>query len=117
MPGTTTANAINAGIPEARFQCEGAAGGLGVAGGLPVNRMDAFHFRDNTGGYRPPLELYYAELVEQGTQWNGFFCQRCLESFGKKPGKRPSLLTIIEERIEQNQREANDKLTRALRIK
>ena len=75
------------------------------------------HFRDNTGGYHRPSELYYAELVEEDTQWNGYFCQKCLEAFGKKPGKRPSLLKVIKERIEQNQREANDKLTRALRIK
>ena len=80
--------------------------------------MEAVHFQDNTGGYRPPLELYYAELVEdEDTQWNGYFCQECLESFGKKPGNRTSLLKVIEEWIEQNQREANDKLTRALRIK
>ena len=45
------------------------------------------------------------------------FCQECLEAFGKKPGKRPSLLKVIEERIEQHQREANEKLTRALRMK
>ena len=80
--------------------------------------MEAIHFQDKTGGYRPPSELYYAELVEEeDTQWNGYFCQKCLEAFGKKPGRRPSLLTVIEERIEQNQREANDKLTRALRFK
>ncbi len=58
MPGTTTTKAINAGIPEARFQCEGAAGGL------TADRMDAIHFRDDTGGYRPPSELYHAEPVE-----------------------------------------------------
>ena len=114
IPRTTTTNAINTriiAIPEARFQCEGAEGTL------TADRMEAIHFQDNTGGYRPPLELYYAELVEEKNQWNGFFCQGCLEAFGKKPGKRPSLLRVIEERIEQNQRETNDKLTRALRIK
>ena len=108
MPRT---NAINLGIPEARYQCEGAEGTL------TVDRMEAIHFQDKTGGYRPPLELYYAELVEEKNQWNGYFCQECLESFGKKLGKRPSLLKVIKERIEQNQREANDKLTRALRFK
>ena len=62
MPGTTTNNAISAGIPEARFQCEGAEGTL------TADRMKAIHFQDNTGGYRPPLELYYAELVEKKNQ-------------------------------------------------
>ena len=111
MPRTNAISPINAGIPEARFQCEGAEGTL------TADRMEAIHFQDNTGGYRPPLELYYAELVEKDTQWNGYFCLECLESFGKKPGKRTSLLKVIEEQIEQNQREANDKLTRALRFK
>ena len=125
MPRTTTTNAVehidlralcelaerNAGIPEPRFQCEGAQGTI------TADRMEAIHFQDKTGGYHRPSELYYAELVERDTQWNGYFCQECLESFGKKPGKRLSLLKVIKERIEQNQREANDKLTRALRIK
>ena len=112
MPGTATTKAINVGMmPEARFQCEGAAGTL------TADRMDAVHFRDDTGGYRPPSELYHAELVEEDTQWNGFFCQECLEAFGKKPGKRPSLLKVIEERIEQHQREINEKFIRALRMK
>ena len=99
------------GYPRARFQCEGGQGTL------TADRMEAIHFQDKTGGYRRPSELYYAELVEEKNQWNGYFCQECLESFGKKPGKRPSLLKVIKERIEQNQREANNKLTRALRIK
>ena len=84
---------------------------------ITADRMEAIHFQDKTGGYHRPSELYYVELVEEKNQWNGYFCQECLESFGKKLGKRPSLLTVIEGRIEQNQREANDKLTRVLRFK
>ena len=49
MPETATTKAINVGMmPEARFQCEGAAGTL------TADRMDAVHFRDDTGGYHPP---------------------------------------------------------------
>ena len=63
-------------LPGPRFRCEG------PEAQLPDS--EDIHLYDETGGYRPPGELHYAELLDQEQElftW-GFFCNECLEANG-----------------------------------
>ena len=77
-------------IPEPRFICEGAEFGL------------------HDEGCRPPEDLYYDELVEKEpkTESHGFFCQDCIETFGRKTTNKTTLKQAIREQMEEQMRKA-----------
>ena len=74
--------------PPAHYRCESADFG--------AEKTSDVHFRDDDGGFLRPADLYYAELVEFDTECSGFFCQTCIERFGKKHGHRPTLAAFLE---------------------
>ena len=47
-------------------------------------------------GFLRPADLYYADLTEEETTCSGFFCESCIERFGKKHGHRPTLAAFLE---------------------
>ena len=91
-------------IPEPRFQCARVDFGAAV--------LAEIHFRSEDGGHYPPSELYYAELAEKETEteYRGFYCQECLSAFGKKTGRRTTLLEAIRNRMQEQQRRSLEAL-------
>ena len=74
--------------PPAFYRCESVDFG--------AEKTSDVHFRDEDGGFLRPADLYYAELTEEPTTCSGFFCQTCIERFGKKHGHRPTLAAFLE---------------------
>ena len=74
--------------PPAYYRCESTDFG--------AEKTSDVHFRDEDGGFLRPDDLYYAELVEFETKCSGFFCETCIERFGKKHGHRPTLAAFLE---------------------
>ena len=93
-------------LPEPRFQCAGIDFG--------AMALAAIHFRAEDGGHYPPSELYYAELVERETETEcrGFYCEQCLAAFGKKTGKRQTLLKAAESLMQEQQQKSLKELKR-----
>ena len=65
--------------PEPRYQCEG-------AGTHPPDPCVEVHHGDREAGYLRPQDLWFFQLSQQDTQWNGFFCQPCVEAVEKYGG-------------------------------
>ena len=58
--------------------------------------------------WRLPEDLYYDELVEKAsnTESHGFFCQNCIEAFGRKTTNKTTLKQAIREQMEEQLRKA-----------
>ena len=93
--------------PAAHYRCES-------TGFLGPDKTSDVHFRDDDGGFLRPDDLYYAELVEFDTQWNGFFCESCIERFGKKHGHRPTLAAFLDAKATQQVADLGKKLYETL---
>ncbi len=95
---------IRALLPEPRFQCAGIDFGAAALAGI--------HFRTDDAGHYPPSELHYAELVdrEMETECRGFYCEQCLTAFGKKTGRRTTLLKAAWDQMQEQQRKSLDEL-------
>ena len=95
---TRKTNALAMRIPEPRFICESVEFGAAATSEI--------HFHDE--GYRPPADLYYDELVERETETesHGFFCQDCIEAFGRKTTNKTTLKQAIREQMEEQLRKA-----------
>ena len=74
--------------PPAYYRCESMF--------LGPNKTEDVHFRDDEGGFLRPADLYYADLTEDDATCSGFFCETCIERFGKKHGHRPTLAAFLE---------------------
>ena len=74
--------------PQAYYRCESTYFG--------PDKTEDVHFRDEDGGFLRPADLYYADLTEEETTFSGFFCETCIERFGKKHGHRPTLAAFLE---------------------
>ena len=80
-------------LPGPRFRCEGPEAQLSQA--------EDIHLDDETGGYRLPGELHYAEIQDEEQElltW-GFFCSECLETNGQDAQGKPSLTEVAQERL------------------
>ena len=103
--------AITAPLPEPCFQCAGIEFG--------AEALAEIHFRTDNGGYYPSSELYYAELVEKETEaecW-GFYCEECLAAFGKKTGRRTTLLQVTWDQIREQQKKSLEELKKVTRYR
>ena len=74
--------------PQAFYRCDSVDFGL--------EETSDIHFRDDDGGFLRPADLYYADLSDEHTVSRGFFCESCIERFGKKHGHRPTLAAFLE---------------------
>ena len=95
---------IRTGLPEPHFQCAGIDFG--------AEALAEIHFRTDDGGYYPSSELYYAELAERKTEteYRGFYCEECLAAFGKKTGRRITLLQAAWDQMREQQQKSLEEL-------
>ena len=73
--------------PQAFYRCDSVD--------LVVEETSDVHFRDDEGGFLRPADLYYADLSDEEMVVRGFFCETCIERFGKKHGHRPTLAAFL----------------------
>ena len=97
---TRKENVLAMHIPEPRFICESVEFGAAATSEI--------HFGINEDGCRLPADLYYDELVEKETKTEsrGFFCQDCIEAFGRKTTNKTTLKQAIREQMEEQLRKA-----------
>ena len=103
---TRKENVLAMHIPEPRFICESVEFGAAATSEI--------HFGINEDGCRLPADLYYDELVEKETETesHGFFCQDCIEAFGRKTTNKTTLKQAIREQMEEAIREQMEKQLR-----
>ena len=102
---TRKENVLAMHIPEPRFICESVEFGAAATSEI--------HFGIQEDGCRLPADLYYDELVEKETETesHGFFCQDCIEAFGRKTTNKTTLKQAIREQMEEQLRKATVEAT------
>ena len=102
-------NVLTMSIPEPKFLCEGVEFGS-VA-------TSEIHFRLHDEGYRDPEDLYYEELYERESETisTGFFCEGCIEAFGKKTTNKTTLKRAIRQQMEDRLQKAADETAQLIR--